>query len=65
VTVHPADIEHGIYLSGENCLNTMSQENVRYVVEKDLSRTLNNPCFNLVRLPPGKRDFPGRTLILV
>ena len=51
MTVHPADIEHGIYLSGEKSINTMNQENVRYVVEKDLSRTLNKPYYNQEKLP--------------
>jgi len=52
VTVHPADIEHGIYLSGEKCISTMSLESARYVVEKDLYRTLNNPCCNQARFAP-------------
>jgi hypothetical protein len=51
VTVHPVDIKHGIYLSGEKCINTMSLESVRYVVGKDLYPTLNNPCCSQARFP--------------
>lgn len=49
MTVHLVDIKHGIYLSEERCIGTMSQENAGYVMEKEWSRIPDDPCFRVAR----------------
>ena len=47
--MHLVDTKHGIYRSEERCIDTMSQENAEYVMEREWSRILDDPCFKAAR----------------